>query len=413
MVAPLSQLPILDPSIRTTPLAGPSDPIPFSLPPSDYIPPGVFVTSPSPPATPTHCESPAPPYSPPSVRDIADRLQNVYITPHTVYPTVITGVVAAASSGPFSPDWNDGVPWLAPENTQCSTWYVVTVGRRVGVFDNSEETIAATSGVPRNISRGGFTSRDDAINAFQRQLASGTSDHLVMGRSAKYRTLAERQRAHHKAVLKYDQTSSGKAIRSQRNKRDYEARKQRTYMLLGTTVPAAMFRHAQQPRPASFSFTSDSTELLLGLWSPPYVPTRPGDDALGPVRHRAVGRWDSFNAHLCAVLYDEILRRCRERRALWEDPLLDLESTKQEIKQEIQARCRAWESALNSVCEGEEDIVIRDIYLDWGARIPIMMAKEWEQRKEGIEVYMRLKRDGELPWQRMVKDMLATLAQTV
>ncbi|KAL7279609.1 hypothetical protein ACG7TL_006015 [Trametes sanguinea] len=159
MVAPLSQLPILDPSIRTTPLAGPSNPIPFSLPPSDYIPPGVFVTSPSPPATPTHCESPAPPYSPPSVRDIADRLQNVYITPHTVYPTVITGVVAAASSGPFSPDWNDGVPWLAPENTQCST---------------CEETIAATSGVPRNISRGGFTSRDDAINAFQRQLASGT-----------------------------------------------------------------------------------------------------------------------------------------------------------------------------------------------------------------------------------------------
>ncbi|KAL7279610.1 hypothetical protein ACG7TL_006016 [Trametes sanguinea] len=174
-----------------------------------------------------------------------------------------------------------------------------------------------------------------------------------------------------------------------------------------------MFRHAQQPRPASFSFTSDSTELLLGLWSPPYVPTRPGDDALGPVRHRAVGRWDSFNARLCAVLYDEILRRCRERRALWEDPLLDLESTEQEIKQEVQARCRAWESALNSVCEGEEDIVIRDIYLDWGARIPIMMAKEWEQRKEGIEVYMRLKRDGELPWQRMVKDMLAMLAQTV
>ncbi|KAI0349074.1 hypothetical protein OH77DRAFT_1525937 [Trametes cingulata] len=170
-VAPPSRL--LNPSTSTTPLAGPSNAIPVSSP-SEYIPPGVFVTSPSPPATPTHPASPAPPCSPPTVRDVAVRLQDVHIAPHALHPGVINGVVAAAPSGPFSLDWDDRVPWISPANPQCMSWYVVTVGRRVGVFDNSEETTAATLSVPRSISHGGYLSREDDMNAFHYHLASGT-----------------------------------------------------------------------------------------------------------------------------------------------------------------------------------------------------------------------------------------------
>ncbi|KAJ2985834.1 hypothetical protein NUW54_g10013 [Trametes sanguinea] len=75
------------------------------------------------------------------------------------------------------------------------------------------------------------------------------------------------------------------------------------------------------------------------------------------------------------------------------------------------ARAATWRSVLNMVCEGE-DIIIRDVYLDWGARVAVGLAQEWELRKRGVATYVDLKQKGELPWQRMIKQMLLLLERT-
>lgn len=68
-------------------------------------------------------------------------------TPSTVPPTVSAPGTSASSlaaadapttvsASAWAPEWDPSRPWIAPES-DSPTWYVVTVGRRVGVFDKT------------------------------------------------------------------------------------------------------------------------------------------------------------------------------------------------------------------------------------------------------------------------------------
>ncbi|TFK83802.1 hypothetical protein K466DRAFT_602549 [Polyporus arcularius HHB13444] len=77
----------------------------------------------------------------------------------------VAPVPAAPMQGPFAPGYDYRVPYIAPVSDSTS-WYVVSVGRRVGVFDISAVVNRATDGVPSN-SRKCYPSRAAAIQAFE------------------------------------------------------------------------------------------------------------------------------------------------------------------------------------------------------------------------------------------------------
>ncbi|RPD55281.1 hypothetical protein L227DRAFT_615560 [Lentinus tigrinus ALCF2SS1-6] len=64
------------------------------------------------------------------------------------------------------------IPYIALPST-ASTWYVVTRGRRVGVFDTCSMMVDAVSRVSGGTGRGGFPTRESAIAAFRRAVADG------------------------------------------------------------------------------------------------------------------------------------------------------------------------------------------------------------------------------------------------
>ncbi|KAI0701108.1 hypothetical protein C8T65DRAFT_741808 [Cerioporus squamosus] len=93
-------------------------------------------------------------------------------TPATTAPAttaLASPTPATPARGPFDPDWDYQVPYIAPVS-DSTTWYVVSVGRRVGVFDSSAVASAATDRVPAN-SRKLFSSRNAAIQSFNELLA--------------------------------------------------------------------------------------------------------------------------------------------------------------------------------------------------------------------------------------------------
>ncbi|TFK78360.1 hypothetical protein K466DRAFT_607058 [Polyporus arcularius HHB13444] len=95
-------------------------------------------------------------------------------------PSVVTPPVAATSTTPApaaapasttpapaaAPDPN--APYIAPPS-DSTTWYVVSVGRRVGVFDQSNIVASITDRVPSN-SRKCFPTRAAAIQLFEELL---------------------------------------------------------------------------------------------------------------------------------------------------------------------------------------------------------------------------------------------------
>ncbi|KAI0655652.1 hypothetical protein C8Q70DRAFT_1057205 [Cubamyces menziesii] len=116
------------------------------------------VTSPHDAASPSSSSTSLPPYT---------------ASTFPMYPTSTYPMLPSTSSL-FHPTRNEHVAWIAGENALCSKWYIVVVGRRVGVFDNSADASSATAGVSRNISYG-LATRELAVAAFERHLSDGTS----------------------------------------------------------------------------------------------------------------------------------------------------------------------------------------------------------------------------------------------
>ncbi|TFK90693.1 hypothetical protein K466DRAFT_596761 [Polyporus arcularius HHB13444] len=68
---------------------------------------------------------------------------------------------APTVAGPFSPDWNPQRPYIAPDS-RSTNWHVVTVGYRVGVFDNMDSAVVSCPGNSSSVQR----NRNAAIESF-------------------------------------------------------------------------------------------------------------------------------------------------------------------------------------------------------------------------------------------------------
>ncbi|RPD74063.1 hypothetical protein L226DRAFT_571934 [Lentinus tigrinus ALCF2SS1-7] len=105
-----------------------------------------------------------------------------YTTPEHV-PEVLPGPAAHAGVGAahtyrHTPgSFFGGVPGpITPyiaNDSGAAHWYIVTRGRRVGVFDSSTMMTDAVSRVSGGTGSGGFTSRDQALAAFMTAMAEG------------------------------------------------------------------------------------------------------------------------------------------------------------------------------------------------------------------------------------------------
>ena len=174
-----------------------------------------------------------------------------------------------------------------------------------------------------------------------------------------------------------------------------------------------MWHRAKTLRPVAFSFTGTTPALLLGLWEEPYTYSYPID--LPPTQQsdamsELAGRWNTYEARVGAAIYDKIIDGGWERSRSWSKPQTDSEvaMTEASLKKELTLRRVAWQCAVDEVYDGERR-VLRDVYLDWGAKVVIMLGAEWEQRKAGAEEYLALRKAGKLPWQDMIKKMTAGL----
>ncbi|TFK80371.1 hypothetical protein K466DRAFT_569697 [Polyporus arcularius HHB13444] len=103
--------------------------------------------------------SPAPSASPASASPAPPAVVPVRAT---LSPELITR--SAGRKHAWTPDWDPSWPWIAAESVSTN-WYVVTVGKRVGIFDKSCERDKAVNCCPGN-SSAVFSTREAAINEF-------------------------------------------------------------------------------------------------------------------------------------------------------------------------------------------------------------------------------------------------------
>ncbi|KAI0696146.1 hypothetical protein C8T65DRAFT_743714 [Cerioporus squamosus] len=140
-------------AIATNPVAATPPPAINPVPVTPSAPAAPLSAAPAPPAaTPTPAATPVP-----------------VTVPATGTATTPVAGAAASNLGPFDPTRDPMQPWIAPESGS-NTWYVVTVGRRVGVFDNSHQMRRATDTVKGN-SACSASSRNAAIESFVTQLS--------------------------------------------------------------------------------------------------------------------------------------------------------------------------------------------------------------------------------------------------
>ncbi|TFK81070.1 hypothetical protein K466DRAFT_604804 [Polyporus arcularius HHB13444] len=174
-------------------------------------------------------------------------------------------------------------------------------------------------------------------------------------------------------------------------------------------IPDDLFDRAQNDLRASFGAVHGSGPLL-GLWTPPYRFTHAEEDVtyllLPNIRSddpRAERRAVLGAFQCCAVL-----AAARDRRERW--TTLSVEELEVEVQSEIAARVDAWRILRDSAIDGSwsDDV---DIALDWGAKIVDMLAEEWECRLHGTEQYTQLIRSRDMPWQRLVSDIMSSTSQ--
>ncbi|KAI0740268.1 hypothetical protein C8Q76DRAFT_790736 [Earliella scabrosa] len=233
-----------------------------------------------------------------------------------------------------------------------------------------------------------------------------------MGRRAKYNTLVARQEAKQAQAKSYRESAKGKETKSRSNRRQYahqSALTRAAHELLTTLPHAFIIPRAQRMRAQSHmraSFTVLDEGPLLGLWTPPYHFEPPG-----ALEGRAIDIRDAWNdraATLRSFQYGQIIDAGWTRAARWKS-LAETEAVLcAEVEGELTARINAW-TALNEAGNGDDEDA-RQLALDWGARIVTQLAEEWECRTKGVDMYADAHRDGRLPWQRMIKDMMTLYA---
>lgn len=177
---------------------------------------------------------------------------------------------------------------------------------------------------------------------------------------------------------------SGRHARAKDNEKQYAKKKTEREMLLGHAAPAELRARGRKALSVSLKIQTDGP--LLGLWTSPYNFEYPDLDLLARLRADARGdRWDTVAGVLGGLQYNQLVDICWTRYERWGNT--EVAEDSEEATQEVAARIQAWEKLQNAAV-ADEDNEVKEIALDWGAKIVCMLAEEWEIRvREGVSGY--------------------------
>ena len=274
-----------------------------------------------------------------------------------------------------------------------------------------------------------------------------------MGRRTKYFTLDAQRAAKSGQAQRYRQSEKyvlfiwlidvmidmqlahrGKAAKSRANKRYYERKKTasttapivhngggRAASELQVDIPEELLERGQKVLRASFSLADDEYGPTLGLWTSPYHFFPPAQyllDALPrPPWQSKQGLWESRAAVLGVFQYAEVVTAATARYERWTTDPVDI--TQCRVAGELTRRVVGWTQlresnwdmdAYTDVGDGRD---LRELTLDWGAKLVCLLVDEWELCSHGLQEYKEAWEGKMLPWHRMVAQTKALYAAEV
>ncbi|KAH9846693.1 hypothetical protein C2E23DRAFT_743530 [Lenzites betulinus] len=225
-----------------------------------------------------------------------------------------------------------------------------------------------------------------------------------MGRRAKYTTASAKSAAKRAQSQNYRATSSGREARARENHKQYVRRKVMKHTLLGVPAPPELLKRAKRALCASLAVNDPGP--LLGLWTPPYNFENPDPGTLDDLKTITGG--ETTLMLLGGLQYNKIVMDGWSRYEEWVSAEVAT-VTESEVIQEVAARIQGWVKLKDSLVADtdQREAEIREIALDWGAKVVCMLAEEWHTwAHEGVAVWKEHHRTGGLPWQRMMREVM-------
>lgn len=193
------------------------------------------------------------------------------------------------------------------------------------------------------------------------------------------------------------------------NKRYYNKQKeQKVYecslATLAVEIPESLVTRAQRTLRPCLALASDDYGPLL--WSPGsrrffHPPTYMLDAMPWPTVRSLGGVWETRAAVLAAYQWRELMEDGRSRMARWTAPVAALH---REVTTEVYKRVAGWTALYGSQLDvEEEEQYTREVALDWGAKVVLLLVEEWEFRaRNGRGAYEKAAKADQLPWQLFV-----------
>ncbi|RDX40750.1 hypothetical protein OH76DRAFT_1423525 [Lentinus brumalis] len=302
-------------------------------------------------------------------------------------------------------------------------WYYVTRGRRVGVFRSQALAHAATNQVSgHNWCRrrsyhsalGDFYSAallDDvslAENGFNSH--SPTFSFPPMGRRAKYLSNDDRAAARRAQSAQYARSERGKAARAAGRVRTAASTSAPSLPPDVVDIPDRLRAYVTDDFRVSFAYRSEYGPKL-GLEKAPYTfklpPTREltalarrGAVTSTPRKKIPFHCSTTIPGKLHSIQYTNVIDEGERRRVHWEQK--KEEDIVKSSMRELSERVRAWEKLEERQMRTDEEKEIKEVAMEWGARRVVQLADELEIRKQGLDIYLSVRRRGNLPSQQLV-----------
>ncbi len=217
----------------------------------------------------------------------------------------------------------------------------------------------------------------------------------------------------------------GKAAKSRANQLYHERKKADTtvenaiHAQLGVEIPPELLRRGEVVLRASFALDEHEFGPTLGLWTSPYGFFPPPQYQLNalprPPWLSKGGLWESRAAVLGAFQYTSVITAATTRYERWTlDPI---ENVQRRVTGEIARRVAAWVELRE--CDWDQDDYyeddgdetdLRELALNWGAKLVYMLLDEWGIRSRGLHEYQEAWDTKNLPWHVMIAQSKALYA---
>ncbi|KAI0753502.1 hypothetical protein C8Q80DRAFT_1267892 [Daedaleopsis nitida] len=218
----------------------------------------------------------------------------------------------------------------------------------------------------------------------------------------------------------------GKATKADANQRYYQTHKRAAASipsLLDAELPAKL--HARGTKLFHAAFTAYSSVPTLGLWTPPYRYDAPPYEAMERYHEHENNSdsdeetsedpgselWCSDAAILGSLQCERVLDAGQCRAELWQSA--PIATIRAELRTELSARIDNWVELKGYPQTGTDwEAVSREVALDWGAKIIVLLVEEWELLvREGLDFHRQAYDTERLPWQDMMRSMKLLLKQ--